>query len=478
MAAALLTCMGCSDWLDVNPRTELKQEVLYQTEEGYKETLTGVYIQMASEDLYGKNTSMYFTDMLLRLWKQASPTQNADYYIRQWDFKNATVEPVIEDIWKAYYRCIVHLNDILGHIDNSKNLFENNNYNLIKGEALGLRGFLHLELLRLFGPVPDKQAGNKAAIPYAEEMTKDPGKLRTLNYDEVCRKIIRDLNAAEELLKDDPLTRADNMHLNDPSSSFGTDMEKPNDKWHFYRQVRFNYYAVKGAKARFYHWIGDTDNALKYASEVIESGKFRLTNSFDYTSSRDYEVNLVMLSEHLFGVDVPNLQTIVQPLFKNEEPSLTQDAQYITIMYESQTNDIRNATGRYWIMRNNKNHFLKYTGNDNVSAYNQVPVLRLAEMYLIMIEDSPLGTADSYWEDFVVARGLPESWRGSLTTDPAKRSRMEKEWRKEFAGEGQAFFYYKRNAYTECAFPAYQYKFTFPDPAFNIPRPQSQTVFD
>ena len=25
------------------------------------------------------------------------------------------------------------------------------------------------------------------------------------------------------------------------------------------------------AKARFYHWIGDTDNALKYANEVIEA---------------------------------------------------------------------------------------------------------------------------------------------------------------------------------------------------------------
>ena len=88
-------------------------------------------------------------------------------------------------------------------------------------------------------------------------MTKDPGKLRTITYKEVCEKIIRDLDAAEKLLEKDPILVGSNTQLNQPAYDWEG---KPQDEWQFYRQVRFNYYAVKGAKARYYHWIGDKEN--------------------------------------------------------------------------------------------------------------------------------------------------------------------------------------------------------------------------
>lgn len=484
IVTALAACMGCSDWLDVNPRTEMKQDVLFQTEEGYKSALIGAYIQLADKNLYGKNTSMYFTELLIQTWTPSTDGVKfpAETYIPKWDFKHANVEPVIETIWKSYYRCIVHLNDILQHIDGAKSLFSNNNYLLIKGEALGLRAFLHLELLRLFGPIPDASAGSKPAIPYAEEMTKDPNKLRTLTFDEVCRKIVRDLDLAEGCLKDDPLTKADNAHLNKPGGYWPEPWEEPNDEWQFYRQIRFNYYAVKGAKARFYHWIGDQENALKYAKEVIDSGKFRLTNENDYkdgTASHDYGPNLVMQSEQLFGVDNPDHQGIIQDLFKSNTPLLAQTDKNIQTAYENITGDIRNVKNRYWIqhvyLSSTYNHFLKYSGNDNISASNQIPLLRLAEMYLIMIEDSPIGAADAYWGEFIIARNLPEAWKGTLTSATVVRERMEKEWRKEFMGEGQMFFFYKKYAYTAYTWPK---KITVPSPSYEIPRPQSQIAFD
>lgn len=40
-------------------------------------------------------------------------------------------------------------------------------YKLIKGEALGLRAFCHLDLLRLYGPIPGKQT-DKKILSYAE----------------------------------------------------------------------------------------------------------------------------------------------------------------------------------------------------------------------------------------------------------------------------------------------------------------------
>ncbi|MEG0796653.1 MAG: hypothetical protein RR397_09160, partial [Odoribacter sp.] len=55
----LVLCSSCSDWLDVRPRNEMKETDMYAVEEGFKNALTGAYIQLASQELYGKLASMY-----------------------------------------------------------------------------------------------------------------------------------------------------------------------------------------------------------------------------------------------------------------------------------------------------------------------------------------------------------------------------------------------------------------------------------
>ena len=76
------------------------------------------------------------------------------YNICAFDYTHEKSEEAIEKLWKKYYQCIVHLNNVLGNLETTGVTFTNGNEDLIKGEALGLRGFLHLELLRLFGPIP------------------------------------------------------------------------------------------------------------------------------------------------------------------------------------------------------------------------------------------------------------------------------------------------------------------------------------
>lgn len=477
---ALSACLGCSDWLDVNPRTEVKEDQLYETEDGFKSALTGAYIQVASANLYGKNTSLYFPELLIQTWTPGSDSQKhpLETYIPKWDFKQKNVEPFVETMYKSYYKCIAHLNNILGNMDARKAVFMNGNYDLIKGEALGLRAFLHLDLLRFFGPVPGPEVGGQPAIPYVEEMTKNPNLLTTLPYDEVVKKIVRDLDDAEEYLKKDPLMNTDNEHLNKPNNKWEDWEDKPEDEWQMYRQVRFNYYAVKGTKARLYHWIGDTEKAIKYAKEVIGSEKFRLTNENDYQSDYDgYVQNMVMLSEHLFGVSNPDHQKVIQPLFKNSDALLSQTESNISKAYEGITGDIRNVLNRYWQMRSYQSrktyHFRKYSGIDEIPARNIIPLLRLAEMYLILIEDLPAGEKESYYKEYLIARNLPLEWETQLNNELLQR--LEKEYRKEFMGEGQMFFFYKKHNYTEFSWPSV---IKVPANGFVIPRPQSQNVFD
>lgn len=489
LSLLLLLFAACESWLDVSPRQEMKQEQMLENEEGYKSVLTGVYILMASESLYGRNMSYYFTDYLARVWTpgQATSTRNKeDHYIPNWDFKHINVEPIIDNIWKTYYSCIVQLNDILENIDASRSMFANNNYELIKGEALGLRAFLHLELLRLFGPIPEEVAAEKLAIPYVKESTLDPGLLISLPYEEVCNRIINDLNEAEELLKVDPIISSSNSNLNS-TNRFDTWETKPADSWQMARQVRFNYYAVKGTKARYYHWTGNPEEAVRFAKEVVEAKnddgtlKFRLSNANDYSNSKDYPINLVMLSEHLFGLHNPSFQTQIQPYFKSSNSRLSQTESAITEAYEKNTLDIRNVNGRYWQKKNYPNnvvvnHFLKYSGNDKLTAVDKIPLLRLAEMYFILIENLPLGSIDTYLDEYAVSRNIAQLI-GSITSSGELISRLEKEYRKEFMGEGQLFFFYKKHRYEVLTWPS---NFRIPEAYadYEIPKPSSQTVFE
>lgn len=73
----------------------------------------------------------------------------------------------------------------------------------MKGEALGLRAFLHFDLLRMFGPVYKEHPASKA-IPYRIAFDKDATPV--LPASEVVDAILKDLNDAEKLLKEsDPL---------------------------------------------------------------------------------------------------------------------------------------------------------------------------------------------------------------------------------------------------------------------------------
>ena len=72
----------------------------------------------------------------------------------------------------------------------------------MKGEALGLRAFHYFDLLRLWGPIYS-QDSTKACIPYREKFNSESAPLMAAN--EVMKRIVADLKAAEELLKNDPL---------------------------------------------------------------------------------------------------------------------------------------------------------------------------------------------------------------------------------------------------------------------------------
>ena len=102
-----------------------------------------------------------------------------------------------------------------------------------------------------------------------------------------------------------------------------------------------------------------------------------------------------------------------------------------------------------------------------------VPLVRLAEMYLILVEDLPLDEAKGYFETYRQARGMDVSI--NINSETTRKSQVEKEYRKEFWGEGQMFYYYKLHNITSWSIPQ---SVTIPMNGFVVPKPQGQTAFE
>ncbi|MNN39176.1 SusD family protein [compost metagenome] len=82
---------------------------------------------------------------------------------------------------------------------------------------------------------------------------------------------------------------------------------------------------------------------------------------------------------------------------------------------------------------------------DNVTVltdYKQLPMLRTSELYLILAETAPFSEGVEYLKTFRANRNI-----SNLTIPgdvPTLQNEIIKEYRKEFYGEGQAFYAYKR----------------------------------
>jgi hypothetical protein len=55
---AVLALSSCKKWLDVEPKTDLKQAELFSTEQGFNEAMIGAYVSMTKEATYGRELTL------------------------------------------------------------------------------------------------------------------------------------------------------------------------------------------------------------------------------------------------------------------------------------------------------------------------------------------------------------------------------------------------------------------------------------
>lgn len=428
LALMLGSTAACNKWLDVKPKTQVGEDDLLEDEQGFKDALIGVYTGISGEALYGREFTMALTDVLAANYDVAA-TSNTYNQAGLYNYTNATVKTAFAGFWTTAYRNIANLNNLLDKIDGKKGVFAPMMYELVKGEALGLRALLHFDMLRAFGPVP-ATGMDEAAIPYVTrfDMSVQP-KLTTR---ELVARCMEDLAAARELLK----VRLDVNYTHA-------------DIWLAHTRNHFNYWAATGLMARISLWAGDTENAHRYAQEVIGSRKWKM---IDASAVNSLFPDRTFTTEHLFALYVANMQTLNQKHFNPlaGQGVLTNKTAFINTRFEVNTGG--STDYRYlYLWKTSGSSTTKYPAkfwiddilDINNSYLRRVPLIRYSEMFYIAAETAATTQeAISLLNEVRSHRGLQLLSAGI----PAEQVKTEimKEYKKEFYQEGQLFFFYKR----------------------------------
>ena len=438
LVTGILLLTSCNDWLDVEPKSQIKEENHFDREGGYKDQLTGIYTAMTERSMYGQNMGIGFVEVLSHSY-DVDP--NGEWrYANDFNYTERSSESTIKAIWSSTYTCIANANILLRNIEKAdENMFTSQNYHYYKGQALGLRAFLHFDLMRLFACAPAMD-NNAPGVPYVTEYATDVVAQKTVG--ETMQLIVSDLLAAKDELVYDTLNFED--YYGSP----------------YYRLPRnyFNYYACIATLAKVYLWMGDTQNALKYANELIDHyNSHEMSPSFSwihYTSmqaTNRNELDMTFSPEHLFHLTINDWEDIANYYFTKDgginvlTPSEA-TAQNIYEVDMGYGNDYRYLKG--YEQDGEKRYMAKFWYNAGSTFNNLYPLLRMSEAWYIAAEcqkNSNPKAAIALLNAVRENRNLSLYPLAETLTADQIQEEIFKEYRKEFIGEhGELFFYYKR----------------------------------
>ena len=495
--ASLLAFTACNEWLDVKPDTQMEEDDMFVSYHGFRDALTGCYMQMGSNSIYGQHMTMDWVESLAEQWYVTAAADHPyDYYFMEHDYTDENCRSGIQSMFDALFNTVAQANMVLKHIGEEGDVIKDAaTRSVIEGEAYAIRAYCLFDALRLFGRMPS--GGTDVRLPYPDKVSilENPS---YYGFDQYAAKVEADLKKASELLKDnDPIFKYD-FYNNIPGTSTAADIT---DDFMAYRRFRLNYWAVQALLARFYLYIGNTSAAYSAAKSVIDAKDsagepvITLSGSSDLLGTTTVEGYYACPKECLFAISKYDLldysdallgggvtgtgannkllrlnRTMMDALFAGRN---TASNNHYLYLWNSGATDVYGV--KYFTLK-------KYYYNDATSGNsttkmlyrNLVPMLRLSEMYLIAMETTAdLAEANSLYVDYMRAEDeLVTSDR--FASLPDVQSAMPHEYQFKFFGEGQVFFTHKRlatptishNAINQYSMGEAQYVLPLPDTEF------------
>jgi len=439
----VLTGLGsCKKWLDAKPDENLYVDEVLVDRKGFARAMAGIYSQLGDASLYGRELEFGMVDVMAGYWQMSS---NHEYYQDfRFNYAASGTQQRVAAIWSGLYKAIHQCNVILEQVDKVKS---DPYYDLIKGETLGLRAFLHFELFKLFGPVVKRRGLDTKAIPYYTSSTKKAQQFLTSR---ACFNLIEeDLQAAKILLSEDPMITqgraADGNKTADPYFSL---IDR--------RGIHLNYYAVLALLARKSQWEGNTAEAIIRAQFLLdkleESRVIRfvsIVEMFEIISGVYRPGDIRFTKENIFGLYINDMVNVKRDFIggAGQLNKKLLPATYFQILYNDGNGlDLRPViwgTGDPFIKL-----LFPYTEDPRTYDPNhyEASQIKLSEIYFILVEaylEQDLRKALAYLNTVRQSRRLPAL---NFSLDLTKEKLMEylvDEAGREFIGEGHLFTYYK-----------------------------------
>jgi len=438
----IIVCMlkftACDSFLDVYPTDRLIEEQVLNSELAINSMLNGIYMSMASSSLYGATLTWTVVEALAQRWNLSNPSHPFRNF-GTYSYEEREVQAAFERIWTQMFAQILTVNEFIGIVHRANVPIPEERRNILLGEAHALRAFLHFDLLRLFGPIPSLADPNDLVMPYNNRRTEEV--LPLLPANQILDSILADLYKAEEFLRNDPIitdgivraTTADPLH-----------------NFFLNRNYRMNFYAVKALQARVWLWAGNKPRALEAARAVIEAPLVAAGRLFYWLPQEriltPFNPDRVFSTEVIFGLDNRNMYVDYNRFFS---PTLLRSVEFapfderLRATFNNDGNDFRFHTT--WLEAGgDKDYrtFFKFAPPSTHTTFRYFqPLIRISELYYIIAESEPDPAVGLMYLNSVRRhRGLMD------LTDPALlRSAIREEYAREFWGEGQLFFYFKRN---------------------------------
>lgn len=483
VAIAAIMTTSCSDWLNVQPSDTASENQLFAASAGYRVALNGIYKLASSPSLYGKEMSWGLMSIFGRDYAfgriYISPTNDYAVISERYKYTDAGAIAIIDPLWKTSYKCIVNCNNLIGKVKNEDpKLFSMGviEQNLIQGEAMAMRAMMHFDVLRIFAPAPIKDDG-RAYIPYYNQDGLSTGQ-PSLPVKQVLANIVEDLKNARDLVA--PYDTLDVERKNMLTDRFRFISEKSPgielvDIFFASRGYRMSYPAITAILARVYNYMGEHklayDEAIKVSEmEIIyDNYPYRL---FTFTRLDQINVDRKTHNDLIFTLHDVKLYENYLPYY-NSLPYFVLADDLTTLFTDPadyRFTDLTKSDSK------NKRVPLKNlepltTGQTEKMVSEMLPVIKLSEMYFIQAEyfasQGMFAEAAKAIDRVRIGRNCASE--GIKITDKTSfEKELINEARREFFGEGQTYYYYKKLGIKP--------KSTMRDDQFSFPKPIDENV--
>jgi starch-binding outer membrane protein, SusD/RagB family len=248
IAALFFIAPSCSKKLDVLPQNSVTPDQI-KTSADVVALLAGAYSRLQYYGAFGEQF-MLIPD-LMAADDQVNWVGTYSQYRDIQKKRAVSTNSVAGTLWGNSFTTIDIVNTVLDKLA----LVDSGDRATVQGEALFMRGTMYFELAGLFGkPFSDGAAGSNLAVPivllptYSYDSSKNNPSRSTVA--QVYTQAVKDLVQAVTLL---------------PESNGNGRADK---------------YSAKGILSRVYLSMGDYTNAAIQANDVIQSGNFKLTDTY------------------------------------------------------------------------------------------------------------------------------------------------------------------------------------------------------